>query len=345
MNETIKYIDRTSEIPLTGIDFLGIIDRGTNILELKPLTQCNLRCKYCFVSSGDYDTNFVINSNYLIDKVKEIIAIKGNYNIEIHLAPYGEILLYGELFNLIKKISDMEGVTTISMQSNGVLLSKNIIDKLKKSNLTRINISLNSLKEETVCYLCNSAKFDFGRLLNNIYSLLDSKIHVLIAPVWFPGENDKDIEDIIKLIINFRSEGYSEKQIQIGIQKYLIYKTGRKLKKIRPKSWGYFYLQLSKLEKKYGIKLKLGPRDFGIHKRTKTSMLEFKKDDLIKLKIVSGGRWKNECIGKINDSLGIKILLKKPLVFSEILIGKYIEAKVIKASYKDNILTAFFPYK
>jgi hypothetical protein len=174
---------------------------------------------------------------------------------------------------------------------------------------------------------------------------LDSKIHVLIAPVWFPGENDKDIEDIIKLIINLRSEGYSEKQIQIGIQKYLIYKTGRKLKKIRPKSWGYFYLQLSKLEKKYGIKLKLGPRDFGIHKRTKTSMLEFKKDDLIKLKIVSGGRWKNECIGKINDSLGIKILLKKPLVFSEILIGKYIEAKVIKASYKDNILTAFFPYK
>jgi uncharacterized Fe-S cluster-containing radical SAM superfamily enzyme len=74
-------------------------------------------------------------------------------------------------------------------------------------------------------------------------------------------------------------------------------------------------------------------------------MLGIKKDDLIKLKIVSGGRWKNECIGKINDSLGIKILLNKPLVFSEALIGKYIEAKVIKANYKDNILTAFFPYR
>ena len=74
-------------------------------------------------------------------------------------------------------------------------------------------------------------------------------------------------------------------------------------------------------------------------------MLEFKKDDLIKVKIVSGGRWKNECIGKINDSLGIKILLKKPLVFSEVLIGKYIKAKVIKANYKNNILTAIFPYR
>ena len=124
MNENIKYIDRTSEIPLAGVDFLGIIDRGTNILELKPLTQCNLRCKYCFVSSGDYDTNFVIDSNYLIDKVKEAIAIKGNYNIEIHLAPYGEILLYGELFNLVKNLSDIEGVTTISMHQWSITLEK-----------------------------------------------------------------------------------------------------------------------------------------------------------------------------------------------------------------------------
>jgi uncharacterized Fe-S cluster-containing radical SAM superfamily enzyme len=42
----------------------------------------------------------------------------------------------------------------------------------------------------------------------------------------------------------------------------LIYKTGRKIRKIRPRTWNYFYKQLTKLEKLYQIKLKLGPNDF-----------------------------------------------------------------------------------
>jgi uncharacterized Fe-S cluster-containing radical SAM superfamily enzyme len=344
MNEVIKYIDIKSEIPLMGVDFLGIIDRGTNIIELKPLTLCNLRCKYCFVSSGDYNTNFVVNSQYLVEKVKELAKIKGNHDLEIHLAPYGEMLLYNELFNLLKDLSEIKGISTISMQSNGLLLSKKIIEKLKETDLTRINISLNSLKEETDCYLCNCTHYDVNKLLKNIYTLLKGNIQVLVAPVWFPGENEKDIEDIIELVLKIRGEGFSKQQIQIGIQKYLIYKTGRTLKKIKPKSWDYFYLQLTRLEKKYGIKLKLGPNDFGIHKRTQSSNLDLKKDDLIKVKIVSRGRWMNECIGRINDSHGIKILLKKPIVFSEELIGKVIGAKIIKANYRDNILTALFPY-
>jgi uncharacterized Fe-S cluster-containing radical SAM superfamily enzyme len=344
MNEDIKYIDSESEIPLMGVDFLGVIDRGTNIIEIKPLTLCNLRCKYCFVSSGDYKTDFIVNSHYLVEKVKEVVKIKGNYNLEIHLAPYGEILLYKELYNLLNSLSEIKGVSTISMQSNGLLLSKNVIEKLRKSNLTRINISLNSLKEETACYLCNCTHYDVNKLLINIYSLLNSNIQVLLAPVWFPGENEKDLEDIIKLVLRLRGEGFSKQQIQIGIQKYLIYKTGRKLKKIKPKSWDYFYSQLSKLERKYEIKLKLGPKDFGIHKRAQASKLDLNRDDLLKIKIVSRGRWPNECIGKINDYQGIKILLKKPIVFSEKLIGKVIVAKIIKANYRDNILTALFPY-
>ncbi|MFW9949897.1 MAG: radical SAM protein, partial [Candidatus Thorarchaeota archaeon] len=285
-----------------------------------------------------------VNSDYLVEKVKELAKVKGNYDLEIHLAPYGEILLYKELFTFLKRLSEIKGVLTISMQSNGLLLSKTIIEKLKENGLTRINISLNSLKEETGCYLCNCTHYNVNKLLKNIYTLLNSRIQVLIAPVWFPGENDKDIEEIIEFVLKLRGEGFSNQEIQIGIQKYLIYKTGRTLKKIKPKSWDYFYLQLSRLEKKYGIKLKLGPKDFGIHKRTQVSTLDLKKDDLIKIKIVSRGRWINECIGKINDNLGIKILLKKPITFSEELIGKVVVAKVIKANYRDNIHTALFPH-
>ncbi|NHJ24538.1 MAG: radical SAM protein [Candidatus Lokiarchaeota archaeon] len=344
MNRELIYINKDSEIPLMGVDFLGVIDRGTNIIELKPLTLCNLKCKYCFVSANDYETNFMINSDYLVENVKKVVEIKGEFDIEIHIAPYGEILLYPELNNLLERFSNMNGITTISMQSNGLLLSPDLVKMLKIKGLTRINLSLNTLNEELACYLCNCNEYDLDMIIKNIYNLLDSKIDILLAPVWFPGQNDTDIEDIIKLILNLRKEGFTEQQTQIGIQKYLIYKTGRKLKKIRPKSWDYFYSQLTKLEKKYNIKLKLGPNDFGIHKRTSVSSLKYQKGDLLKIKIISRGRWQNECIGKIDDNVGIKILLKKPLIFDDGLVGTSVTAKIIKANYKDNITTALYPF-
>ena len=344
MSSEIIYIDEKSGIPLLGVDFIGIIDRGTNIVEIKPLTLCNLKCKYCFVDAGNYDTNFVVSSDYLKKKLEEVIKMKENYDIEVHIAPYGESLLYPELLKLLKKLWEIKGVKRISMQSNGLLLNKEIIKRLGHLNLTRINVSLNTLNREKASYLSAYESYDIGKLLKNIQILLDSRIQVLLAPVWFPGENDLDIEDIIRYVKEIRSDDYPENKIQLGIQKYLIYKTGRKLKKIRPKSWKYFYYQLAKLEKKYKIKLKLGPNDFGIYKTKNSVALNLKKNDIINLKIISKGRWNRECIGKINDNYGIKLLLNKPITFSPHLLSKEIKAKVIKADNKNNILTAVFPF-
>jgi uncharacterized Fe-S cluster-containing radical SAM superfamily enzyme len=86
----------------------------------------------------------------------------------------------------------------------------------------------------------------------------------------------------------------------------------------------------------------LGPHDFGIHKRKTVASLNFKKNDQIRLKLISQGRWKREYIGKLNDNFGIKVLINKPISNPEKLIGKEIEVKIIKANYKDNILTASF---
>lgn len=342
MSVDIINVNEKSEIPLYGIDFIGVIDRGTNVIEIKPITLCNLKCKYCFVSAGSYDTDFIVEPNYLLKKIRNLVEIKGHHKIEIHFAPYGEIFLYPGLFDLIKELWNIEGIEIISLQTNGLLLNEEMIKQLVETKVTRINISLNSLNQEKANFLCNCENYNMEKLLNNILLLLSTQIDVLIAPVWFPGENDEDIEEIIKYVLELRNKGFSEKKIQIGIQKYLIYKTGRKLKKIRPKGWDFFYKQLSMLEKKFKIKLKIGPRDFGIHKRKIVGSLNLQKNDRIKLTLISKGRWKREYIGKLNNNFGIKVLLNYPIPQPEKLLGKEIEAKVIKANYKDNIITASF---
>ncbi len=345
MNEQIIYVNKESKIPLIGVDFLGIIDRGTNIIELKPSTLCNLKCRYCFVRGGEFTTEFIIDKDYLIDALKKVIAIKSSCEIEIHFSPYGEILLYPDLLQLIESLWELKEIKRISLQSNGILLTNHLIDGLNERHVTRINISLNTLDEKIARYLCNSKAYDMNLLIKNVEYILTTDMDVLIAPVWFPGENDKDIEEIIRYIKKLRDEGYSEKKIQIGIQKYLIYSTGRTLKKVRPKSWGYFYHQLSELEKKHEIKLKLGPYDFDIKPCPSSYNAHFSKNELVDLIIVSKGRWNTECIGIMhtNPRQGMKIVLKQPFSFSPEMLGKRITARVIKANYKYNILTGCFP--
>ncbi len=338
----IIYVDEQSSIPLYGLDFLGIIDRGTNIIEIKPITLCNLQCRYCFVNSGNYSTNFIVDKGYLIEKVKTLVALKGPQNLELHFAPYGEVFLYHALFFLLNDFRTIKGVETISLQTNGLLLTPKVIQNLEKLGVTRVNLSLNTFDKKFAEYLTDCKHYDLKGLLQNINALLEANIDVLLAPVWFPGENKADIEDIILFVARLREKGYSEENIQLGIQKYLIYKTGRKLKKIRPKTWGYFYQQLSELENEYDIKLKLGPEDFGIHERPLLSP-DIDEGDIIPVTVVSKGRWDNECIGRINEDFGCKILLNYPIRFSEAFLGKNIEVKVLKSKRTENLITAFFP--
>ena len=152
MATDIIYVDEKSEIPLYGVDFIGAIDRGTNVIELKPLTLCNLKCKYCFVSAGDYDTNFIVDPNYLLKKIRDIIEIKGYYKIEIHFAPYGEILLYPKLFHLIKELWKIDGIEIISMQTNGLLLNEEIIKQFGQQFNVEI-VQVGKLGKLTFTYL------------------------------------------------------------------------------------------------------------------------------------------------------------------------------------------------
>ena len=133
-NSYLIIIDRKSNVPLFGLDFLGVLDRATNVLEVKPITICNLRCKYCFVSAGDYDRNFSIEKDYLVEWIEKAIELKNNDKIEIHLAAYGEVLLYNELIELISDLRKIPTIKTISMQSNGLLLNKKNINELEKKS-------------------------------------------------------------------------------------------------------------------------------------------------------------------------------------------------------------------
>ncbi|MHA1733310.1 MAG: radical SAM protein [Promethearchaeota archaeon] len=328
-------VDEKSGVPVYGLDFLGIVDRGTNIIELKPITTCNIYCRYCFVNAGKHPRNFVVDLEYLVGGVREMAEFKGEHDLEVHIAPYGESLTYPQIVELVKACGAVDGVATISMQSNGLLLSPRQIDSLEKAGLTRINISLNTFDEELARYLSCKRDYDIGHLLQMLELVLDSNIDLLLAPVWFPKKNEESIPDIIEYVKGKRRSGHSEREVQLGIQKYLQYKHGRQLTNIRERTFAYFYKQLRGLEKEHDIKLVLHPRDFGIHPRP-TMRPDISKGDFVSIEVVCQGRSAREWIGRLPGSRVFAAKVHSPVPLAP---GQVVRGRVSKARAKENLVS------
>ncbi|MEX2682641.1 MAG: radical SAM protein [Candidatus Sigynarchaeota archaeon] len=258
-------ISRDSGIPPFGLDFIGIIDRGTNLVEVRPTTLCNLRCAYCYASAGSQENQFIVDASYLVEAFGQVARFKNIRDIEAHVDPYGEALLYEDLPALVKGLKAVPGVRLASMQSNGTLLTPERVDELRAAGLDQINITLNTMDPNQARKLSCRDEYDLDALLRTLRLVPERGMDLVITPVWFFGVNDAEIERIIEFYKELKAAHPAPTAIRMGIQNYLVYKTGRKLGKVKEREFNYFYTRLRALEKKHGTKLVLNAGDFGIH--------------------------------------------------------------------------------
>lgn len=316
-NKTI-YVHSNSNIPLIGSNSFGLIDRNTNLIELKPITSCNLNCIFCSVDEGK-DTkkkiDFVVEKDYLINEFKELIKIKKVKPIYAYINVHGEPFLYEPIIDLVKDLKKINNII-VGIITNGTLLNKNLIDKLSLAGLDRINISLCAIDDKLAKKLANS-HFNVKRLLE-IIEYANSKLEVVIAPVYLHGLNDNEIPKILDFAKKIRNDkGFP----LVGIQNFLSYKLGRNPVKEYPFD-------------KFKEKLKLWESNFedDFYKIIKTNKLEkpFKKNDIIFAETVSKDRYRNQSLAKASNRI--------ITIFSDIPIGKRIKIKILKD--KHNIFVA-----
>lgn len=319
----IFKITRETGIPLVGLVFIGCVDRGTNLLQIRPTSLCNLNCQFCSVDGGIYSkihpVAYEVELNYLMQWIREIIDYKG-LGVEANLDSVGEILTYPNFLELVKEISKLENVSKISMQTNGVLLTKQMIDELENLGMSQINLSINSLDEERARIFSGTPNYNLKHALEIAEHISKSKIKLLLAPVYLPDVNDKDVEEIIKLA--------KKLDAQLGIQKYEIYKYGRKVKEAKKINWWKFYKHLEKWEKEYKAKLKLSAEEIGIEKRKRLPRI-FEKGEKVLTEIKAPGWMQGQMIGvaknraitinnckhKMGDKVNVKILENKNEIY------------------------------
>ena len=314
----LVYITRESGIPLLGYNAFGIIDRGNTLLQIRPVTGCNLNCIFCSVDEGRKSktrvTDFIVEPEYLSQKVREVAEYKGN-GLEAHIDGQGEPLLYPYMEDLLREIRKIGEISTISIQTNGSLLNDELIEVMEKY-VDRINLSIMTLNPDSISRIYN-AGYPLERVREIAERIaLNTKLDLLIAPVWLPGINDGDIKKIIDFALEI---GAGKRAPPLGIQKYIPHRFGRKLKNWI--SFKEFYRQLRIWEREYGIKLILTPEDFGIERRRRLPD-PLKKGEIYRARVVSRGRLSFERLAVVNERIVSIRSQKNP--------GKYVKFRVTR---------------
>ncbi|MFH1064283.1 MAG: radical SAM protein [Candidatus Woesearchaeota archaeon] len=310
------YIHQNSGIPLIGSINFGIVDRGTNIIEVKPITGCNIDCVFCSVDEGKSTrklVDFVVEDEYLADEVRKLVEYKQmnheqtdhdqiarddgsegsdgqdipdgpEFKIDVFINTHGEPLLYSNIVSLVNALRHIEQVGVISIITNGTMLSKNLADELIDAGLTQLNLSVNAIDPDKARELAGTAAYDVKHVLE-IARYVSKKIKLFISPVWVNGLNDAEIPKLVNFARDIGAE--------IGIQNFLAHKSGRKPKK--QVIWDDFYKKLDEWEKETGVPLRTKEHSLF---ETKTLEKPFRKGDAVHGIIVAPGRMKDEMLAE-----------------------------------------------
>jgi len=282
----VVYIHQNSGIPLYGNLYFGITDKGSDIIEVKPITGCNASCIFCSVGegpTGNRERDFVIEEDYLARETVKLLDYKQK-PVTIYINPHGEPLLYADLPKLVEDIKKSPYCKKVVVITNGMMLSPPFVDKLATSGLDQINLSLSSTDATQAKALMGTDAYRVERIMEFARYIIDkTPITLTINPVYLKGINNDAMSPIIEFA---KSIGCKF----IGIQNYIRHDRGKKV--AEELSWDAFRQELAALEGKHGVTL--------VHDTvlddTRELTVPFKHGDVVTAQIMCPGRIGNERI-------------------------------------------------
>lgn len=119
--------------------------RTIDYLRISLTDRCNFRCIYCMPEEGvrQMDHDEILR----FDEIVDIVQIASEMGIKRLRLTGGEPLVRKGVADLIAELNKIEGIESIAMTTNGVLLPR-MAQELKAAGLSRVNISLDTLDPE-----------------------------------------------------------------------------------------------------------------------------------------------------------------------------------------------------
>jgi len=170
-------------------------NRKIEYLRISVTDRCNSRCKYCMPAGG---TEFKLHDEILsFEEITNIVSVFAKLGVKKIRLTGGEPLVRRDIVDLVRKISNIEGITEITLTTNGLLLKK-YAKQLKEAGLDRVNISIDSLDEKKYSLITR------GSNLKDVLEGIEETKKVGLEPiklntVLVKGFNDDEIENLVNL--------------------------------------------------------------------------------------------------------------------------------------------------
>ncbi len=287
-------------LPLIGHIAFGVIDRGTNVLQVRPSTLCFHNCIFCSVDAGPGSrtrgSEFLVDPDLLVEWVGRVALVKGG-GLEALLDGVGEPLTHPRIADIIARLKEVPGVERVALETHGGSLSKSLAKLLDKAGLDRINLSVDAINPGLARRLVGAEWYDVGRVLRMAeWIIRETGIDVVLTPVVVPGYNEGEMKALIEWARRVGAGRKSGWPTGVLIQKYEVHRYGRKPRlKGSPWSWQRFYKWLRELERETGYRLLVEPREIGMEPRPSVEK-PFSQGDLVRGYIASPGWHRGEVL-------------------------------------------------
>ena len=196
----------------------GLIDnygRKIDYVRLSVTDRCDLRCVYCMSEN----MQFVPRSQLLtLEEIAQIAETYVSLGVKKIRITGGEPLVRRNVISLFQKLGQLEGLTDLTMTTNGTQLVK-YASQLKDAGVNRINISLDTLDSALFTKLTRNGKIEktlqginaaiengFDKVKINSVILKDSNHHEVTALVKFAIKNKIDVSFIENMPLGITGE-------------------------------------------------------------------------------------------------------------------------------------------
>jgi cyclic pyranopterin phosphate synthase len=168
--------------------------RTVSNLRISLTPKCNLRCIYCH-AEGEVDPKEQMS----VEEIAEVMRVGAKFDIKSVKFTGGEPLVRKDLAEIVRSVPDgMES----SLTTNGTLLAPSA-HELKEAGLSRVNISLDTLKPDR--YRAITGRDLLDGALAGVEAALDAGLTpIKLNMVVLKGINEDEVEDFIAFVRNNR---------------------------------------------------------------------------------------------------------------------------------------------
>ena len=194
-NESAKPMTLKSN-PLNVVDTMG---RSMRDLRISVTDRCNFRCPYCMPAEiyGEAYEFLPREEILTFEEIARLTRLFADFGVAKARITGGEPLLRTELPELISQLAAIDGITDVTLTTNGYLLAAQA-QALKVAGLHRITVSLDSIDDE-VFKLMNGRGFGARRVLHAIQAASEAGLApIKINAVVQRGVNDHTIVDLAR---------------------------------------------------------------------------------------------------------------------------------------------------